>query len=269
MNDGDYQTQMPLALIYGEPLVEVPSALYIPPEAMRVMSDNFSGPLDLLLYLVRRHRFDILDIPMALLCRQYTQYVEQALEKSHNWETAADYLAMAALLVDIKSKMLLPQPAVMEEEADDPRADLVRRLLEYERIREASIKIDAMPRRGRDFVAPHVGIEIPSAQKAKPVLHPAQLSAAYISVLARVKQLSPYHLAIKHVNLRGMMSGILRTLGLVRRALFSRLVEQQLPGASFLAVLQLAAENSVSLHQPSPAEELVVELRGEHERAAD
>ena len=256
-------TQMPLALVYGEPVLEAPRALYIPPEAMRVMLDNFSGPLDLLLYLVRKHRFDILDIPMTALCRQYSQYVEIALESEHNLETAADYLAMAALLVDIKSKMMLPKP-VLEEAEDDPRADLVRRLLEYERLRDASQKIAAMPRRGRDFVSPDLGVEMPAAEKLKPALHPAQLAAAFAAAIARARQISPYKVWTRNVNLREMMSGFMRILSGARRMPFFKLASPEFIGASFLAVLQLAAESMVRLRQPDPREdELLVELRGE------
>ena len=252
----------PLALVYGEPLLEAPRALYIPPEAMRVMLDNFSGPLDLLLYLVRRHRFDILDIPMTALCRQYAEYVEEALQRENNLEVAADYLAMAALLVDIKSKMMLPSPEAEADEEDDPRADLVRRLLEYERLRDAAQKIAAMPRRGRDFISPDIGAEIPEAEKTKPSLHPARLAAALAAALARARRAAPLRVWTRNVSLRGIMSGVLRALSSARRLAFHRLAAPGLPGASFLAVLQLAAENTVTLHQESPDGDLFVELRG-------
>ncbi|MGI9297904.1 MAG: segregation and condensation protein A [Gammaproteobacteria bacterium] len=260
--------QIPLALVYGEPVHEAPRALYIPPEAMRVMLDNFSGPLDLLLYLVRRHRFDILDIPAAALCRQYAEYVEEALRRENNLEIAADYLAMAALLVDIKSKMMLPKPQTEAAEEDDPRADLVRRLLEYERLRDAAQKIAAMPRRGRDFISPELGVEIPAAEKTKPVLHPAQLAAAFAAALSRARRIAPLRVWTRNVSLREIMSGVLRALSRARRLAFHRLVSRGLPGASFLAVLQLAAESTVSLHQDSPEDELFVELRGAKNESA-
>ena len=253
-------TQMPLATVYGEPMLEAPAALYIPPAVLTVMSDNFSGPMDLLLYLVRRHRFDILDIPMAELCKQYAVYVEEALKSEDNWETAADYLAMAALLADIKSKMMLPAPPAQEEDENDPRADLVRRLLEYERIRDAAQKISALPRRERDFVIANPGVEIPAPEKTKPVLHPAQLSAAFSAVLARMKRLTPYQMTVRNINLRGMMSGMLRILAQAKRLTFARLVMERMPGASFLAVLMLAAEQTVHLRQASPEDELHVEI---------
>lgn len=253
--------QPPLALVYGEPLHEAPRALYIPPEAMRVMLDNFAGPMDLLLYLVRKHRFDILDVPMAALCRQYRAYVDEALRQNHMLETAADYLAMAALLVDIKSKMMLPRPPEAETEEEDPRADLVRRLLEYERLRDAARQIADMPRRGRDFTASNPGIPIPEAEKTKPVLHPAQLAAAFAAALARARQLAPYRVWERNINMREIMSGMLRALSAARRLPFWRLAARQTPGASFSAALQLAAESAVRLRQETPEEELFVELR--------
>ena len=253
--------QPPLALVYGEPLHEAPQALYIPPEAMRVMLDNFAGPMDLLLYLVRKHRFDILDVPMSALCRQYGEYVEEALRQNNNLETAADYLAMAALLVDIKSKMMLPRPPETETEEEDPRADLVRRLLEYERLRDAAQKIAALPRRGRDFTPPAAGIRIPDAEKTKPVLHPAQLAAAFAAALARVRQLAPYRVWERNINMREIMSGMMRALSSARRMAFWKIATPEFPGASFSAALQLAAESAVRLRQKSPEEELFVELR--------
>lgn len=259
--------QMPLALVYGEP-VETPQALYIPPQAMRVMLDNFSGPLDLLLYLVRRHRFDILDIPVTPLCRQYAEYVEESLQRDDNLEVAADYLAMAALLVDIKSQMMLPKAATELDEENDPRADLVRRLLEYERLRDASLKIAAMPRRGRDFISPNLGIEIPAAEKIKPLPHPAQLAAALEAVLVRARRVAPLQVWTQHISLRGIMSGMLRMLSSARRLVFARLVSPGLFGSSFVAVLQLAAENTVSLHQQDSEDDLFVELRGEKDESA-
>ncbi|MGU9951672.1 MAG: segregation and condensation protein A [Gammaproteobacteria bacterium WSBS_2016_MAG_OTU1] len=260
--------QNPMALVYGEPMREPPPSLYIPPEAMRVMLDNFAGPLDLLLYLVRKHRFDILDIPMVVLCRQYAAYVEELLQNENNLEIAADYLAMATLLLDIKSKMLLPKP-VVEDEDEDPRSDLVQRLLEYERLRDVSQKIGEMPRRDRDFVSPQVAVEQPRKEIKKPVLHPVQLSAAFAAALARVKQLSPYKVWRQNVNLREIMSGVLRALAAAPRLPFRQIVKPGLPGASFVAALQLAEESAVWLRQQSAEDELFVELRGRNNEQSD
>ena len=139
------------ARLYGEPLTEIPKDLYIPPDALEVILETFEGPLDLLLYLIRRQNFNILDIPMAEVTRQYLSYVEQI--RSRNLELAADYLLMAAMLIEIKSRMLLPvRPKEGEEEVGDPRAELVRRLLEYEQMKIAAQQIDKIPQLGRDVL---------------------------------------------------------------------------------------------------------------------
>ena len=146
------QTELfePVARIYGQPMEQLPLDLYIPPDALAVMLDAFEGPLDLLLYMIRRANIDILDIPMAPLTRQYLDYVEAM--RAQNLELAADYLVMAAMLIEIKSRMLLPRPKVAEgEEAEDPRAELVRRLMEYEQMKLAGQKLNEMPQADREF----------------------------------------------------------------------------------------------------------------------
>src|SRR6478736_2487380 len=155
---------LPLAKIRGEPFTEMPADLYIPPEALSVFLDAFEGPLDLLLYLIRKHSLDILDIPMAELTRQYMEYVE--MMRTTQLELAADYLLMAALLIEIKSRMLLPRPPRESEgEAEDPRAELVRRLLEYERMKKAAHSLGEMPVAGRDFTVVEVYIEQALAER--------------------------------------------------------------------------------------------------------
>src|SRR5512139_3799462 len=145
------QAELPIARVRGEPLAEMPVDLYIPPDALEVFLETFEGPLDLLLYLIRRHNLDVLDIPMAELTRQYLAYVEAA--RTSRLELAAEYLLMAAMLIEIKSRMLLPRPARAEEggEPEDPRAELVRRLLEYEQMKLAAQRLDKLPQAGRDF----------------------------------------------------------------------------------------------------------------------
>jgi segregation and condensation protein A len=152
----------PLALVRGEPVLELPGDLYIPPDALRVFLDTFEGPLDLLLYLIRRHNLDVLDIPMANLTRQYMEYVEAM--RAHQLELAAEYLLMAALLIEIKSRMLLPRPAKLEEGEEDPRAELVRRLLEYEQIKLAGQRLNELPQAGRDFELVHMSRILRSLQ---------------------------------------------------------------------------------------------------------
>jgi segregation and condensation protein A len=147
------------ARLYGEPLLKMPNDLYIPPDALEIFLDAFEGPLDLLLYLIRRQNFNILDIPMAQVTRQYLHYIEQV--RLHNLELAAEYLLMAAMLIEIKSRMLLPVRRADDDEAGDPRAELVRRLLEYEQMKLAARQIDALPQLGRDTLAAQIHIERP------------------------------------------------------------------------------------------------------------
>jgi segregation and condensation protein A len=147
----------PIARLYGEPLIEIPRDLYIPPDALEVILEAFEGPLDLLLYLIRKENLDILDIPMAPLTRQYLEYVEAM--RATNLEFAAEYLVMAATLMEIKSRLLLPRPAAAEPLEDDPRAELVRRLLEYERMKKAAQALDELPQIGRDVLAVSVWVE--------------------------------------------------------------------------------------------------------------
>ena len=152
-----------MAKLYGEPVIELPSDLYIPPDALEVMLEAFEGPLDLLLYLIRKENLDILDIPMAPLTRQYLEYVE--IMRTKNLELAAEYLVMAAMLMEIKSRLLLPRPPSVEPAEEDPRAELVRRLLEYERIKKAAEALDELPQVGRDVVAISVWIEKAVAER--------------------------------------------------------------------------------------------------------
>src|SRR5512135_2885629 len=150
MNDTQVQP-VAYARIHGEPLLELPQDLYIPPDALELVLENFQGPLDLLLYLIRRHNLDVLDIPMAALTKQYMVYIE--VMQRHRLELAAEYLLMAAVLIEIKSRMLLPRPPKVNEEdsGEDPRAELMRRLLEYEQMKQAAQKLNELPQAGRDF----------------------------------------------------------------------------------------------------------------------
>src|SRR5438445_6687396 len=177
-------TQPPIAKVNGALLTELPQDLYIPPEALSVFLDTFEGPLDLLLYLIRKHSLDILDIPMAELTRQYMSYVE--MMRATQLELAAEYLLMAALLIEIKSRMLLPRPPREDPlEPEDPRAELVRRLLEYERMKKAAYAISELPVAGRDFSLVEVYIE--QVAERLPDVHVADLSEAWRSILARAR----------------------------------------------------------------------------------
>ena len=256
--------QIPLAFVRGEPYSDPPPSLYIPRSALRVRLDDFEGPLDLLLFLVRKNRFDILDIPMGELCRQYAEYAEDFARR--DMELASDYLTMSALLVEIKSRMLLPAPPTAEDEESDPRADLVRRLLEYEKIRRAAEALSALPLRDRDFVSPSVEIEIPAARPQKPSLNPLTLGVAYAALAESARARAPYAVALESVSMREVMSDILRRLkglgGQIRRVGFFRLLAgPRRVGVTLSAVLQLAMDSVVRLRQDNPDSELLVEKR--------
>src|SRR3989338_191653 len=175
----------PVARIHGEPLLELPQDLYIPPDALELVLENFQGPLDLLLYLIRKHNIDVLDIPMAELTRQYMTYIE--MMKQHRLELAAQYLLMAAVLIEIKSRMLLPRPPkVSEEDGEDPRAELMRRLLEYEQMKQAAQQLTGPPQAGRDFEIVRVLIKNPVGDR-RPEVGGEALRQAGLALLARAK----------------------------------------------------------------------------------
>jgi len=256
---------LPVARIRGEPLTELPADLYIPPEALSVFLETFEGPLDLLLYLIRRHSLDILDIPMAELTRQYMEYVE--MMRTHQLELAAEYLLMAALLIEIKSRMLLPRPPREDvAEPDDPRAELVRRLLEYERMKSAAMALGEVPVAGRDFSVVEVYIEQALVERL-PNVHVADLSEAWRSILARAKMTRHHKITREQLSVRAHMSRILKSLAGGQFVEFSSLFE---PGngvpvlvVSFLAVLELARESLIELTQQSAFDPIYVKLKSE------
>jgi segregation and condensation protein A len=239
----------PLARLYGEPLTEIPSDLYIPPDALEILLEAFQGPLDLLLYLIRRQNLDILDIPMAPLTRQYLEYVE--MMRSKNLELAADYLVMAAMLIEIKSRMLLPRPAAVSEE-EDPRAELVRRLLEYEQMKKAAQQLDALPQLGRDALAVSVLVERTAAERL-PDVHPRDLADAWRTLLARARMAQHHRVSREELSVREHMSQILRRLKESRVLEFTELFDPALGVAvlvvTFLALLELARETLVDVTQ--------------------
>jgi segregation and condensation protein A len=239
----------PLARIYGEPMIELPKDLYIPPDALEIMLDAFQGPLDVLLYLIRKQNLDILDIPMAPLTRQYLEYVEAM--RSKNLELAAEYLVMAAILMEIKSRMLLPRPPQVNVE-EDPRAELVRRLLEYEQIKKAAQTLDALPQVGRDVYAISVHIER-AVVEFLPDVHPRDLAEAWRTLLHRARLTKHHRVTREELSVREHMSQILRRLKEARVLEFTELFDPS-KGASvlvvtFLALLELARETLVDLTQ--------------------
>lgn len=246
-----------LARLYGEPLFKLPQDLYIPPDALEVFLETFQGPLDLLLYLIRKQNFNVLDIPMAQVTAQYLTYVEQI--RATNLELAAEYLLMAAMLIEIKSRMLLPvKKADSGEEAEDPRAELVRRLIEYERIKLAAAELDAMPRAGRDFVHAAVPIEVVFEQRF-PDVNVIDLRSAWADVLKRAKLHTHHHIAREELSVREHMSVVLRKLQGRQFVEFGDLFDNQLlaRGAPivvvhFLALLELARESLIEITQAAP-----------------
>jgi segregation and condensation protein A len=239
----------PLARIYGEPLVEIPADLYIPPDALEILLDAFQGPLDLLLYLIRRQNLDILDIPMAPLTRQYLEYVE--LMRTKNLELAAEYLVMAAMLIEIKSRMLLPRPAAVAEE-EDPRAELVRRLLEYEQMKKAAQQLEALPQMGRDVLAVSVLVERTAVERL-PDVHPRDLAEVWRTLLVRARMTRHHRVTREELSVREHMSQILRMLKESRVMEFTELFDPtrgvSVLVVTFLALLELARESLVDVTQ--------------------
>jgi len=254
-----------LARLYGEPLFQLPQDLYIPPDALEVFLEAFEGPLDLLLYLIRRQNFNVLDIPMAPLTLQYLNYIDQI--RTHNLELAAEYLLMAALLIEIKSRMLLPvRKSESGEEAEDPRAELVRRLVEYERIKLAAAQLDDMPRVGRDFVRALVTIE-QAMVKNLPQVVPVDLRQAWADVFRRAKLHAHHHIAREELSVREHMSLILRRLKGTTYIEFADLFDAEIVRRGppvvivhFLALLELARENLVEITQAAPFAPIYVRL---------
>ncbi|HVF62973.1 MAG TPA: ScpA family protein [Casimicrobiaceae bacterium] len=255
----------PIARVYGEPLTELPQDLYIPPEALEVFLETFEGPLDLLLYLIRRDNINVLDIPMAELTRQYLGYVE--MMRRTQLELAAEYLLMAAVLIEIKSRLLLPRPQLPRgEDVDDPRAELVRRLLEYERIKEAAREIDALPMIDRDFASVRVFLDRVAPMRL-PQVRPDDLRAAWAGLVQRAR-IHRHHLVTREqLSVRAEMSRILRIVGRERLSEFTSLFAAHADVAhlvvTFLAILELAREQLIDVTQSQPYAPIYVRSRGD------
>ena len=254
--------QVALARLYGEPLFKMPHDLYIPPDALQVFLEAFEGPLDLLLYLIRKQNFNILDIPMAGLTRQYLSYVDEI--RLHNLELAAEYLLMAAMLIEIKSRMLLPPKKVAEgEEAEDPRAELVRRLLEYEQIKLASVHLNEVPQYGRDFLRAQVYIE-QALQPRFPQVDSLELQAAWSDILKRAKLIQHHKISLEELSVREHMSMVLRKLQGQRFIEFENLFDPDygvpVLVVTFIALLELAKETLVEITQAEAFAPIYVRL---------
>jgi len=253
-----------VAKIHGEPLLEMPHDLYIPPEALEVFLEAFEGPLDLLLYLIRRQNINVLEIPMAELTRQYLGYVE--MMRRTQLELAAEYLLMAAVLIEIKSRLLLPKPpAPPGAEPEDPRAELVRRLLEYERMKEAAREIDALPLADRDFATVRVWFDRVAGERL-PDVSPEDLRTAWAGLVARAR-INRHHLVSREqLSVRAEMSRLLKALEPSRFAEFTALFATHADVAhlvvTFLALLELAREQVIGIAQAEPYAPIYAQLTG-------
>ncbi|MDN3919839.1 segregation and condensation protein A [Roseateles violae] len=251
-----------VARLYGEPLFQLPLDLYIPPDALEVFLEAFQGPLDLLLYLIRRQNFNILDIPLADVTRQYLSYVEQI--RKQNLELASEYLLMAAMLIEIKSRMLLP-PKKTEDgsEPEDPRAELVRRLLEYEQIKLAAARLDQLPVLGRDFLRAQIHIE-QSLQPRFPDVDANDLREAWLEILRRAKLNQHHKISREQLSVREHMSIVLRRLQGERFVVFEQLFDvtrgQQVIVVTFIAMLELARERLLEITQAEAFAPIYVRL---------
>ena len=249
-------------MLYGQPIVDMPQDLYIPPDALSVMLDAFEGPLDLLLYLIRKANVDILDIPMASLTVQYLDYVEAM--RSENLELAAEYLVMAAMLIEIKSRMLLPPKKVAEgQEPEDPRAELVRRLLEYEQMKLAAATLNEVPQFGRDFMRAQVFSE-QSLQPRFPDVHVVELQQAWADILKRAKLVQHHKISREELSVREHMSIVLKKLQGQRFVEFENLFDpaQGVPVlvVTFIALLELGKETLIEITQAEAFAPIYVRL---------
>lgn len=257
--------QLRLALVYGEAFNNLPQDLYIPPDALEVFLEAFEGPLDLLLYLIRKQNIDILDIPVAEITRQYMGYVE--LMKAVRLELAAEYLVMAAMLAEIKSRMLLPRSAEVEEDELDPRAELIRRLQEYERFKAASEDLDQLPRVGRELHVPRLDAPDARARKLLPEVSLEELLISMAEVLRRADMFESHQVTRETLSTRERMSDVLERLKGGAFVPFASLftIEEGRLGVvvTFMAVLELIKESLVELVQNEPFAPIHVRARVE------
>ena len=249
------QVEMPFAVVNGEPITELPRDLYIPPQALEVFLEAFEGPLDLLLYLIRRQNLDILDIPLAEITRQYMRYIE--LMQDLQLELAGEYLVMAATLAEIKSRMLLPRPKINADGLEeDPRAELVRRLQEYERFKRAAEGIDALPRLERDVWATSAELKDRQVTRTLPQITLQEMLVAFQEVVVRAEMFAHHHIQRERLSVRERMGDILSALESASFVEFVRLFrpEEGRMGVTvtFLAILELVREGLIDIVQAEP-----------------
>ncbi|UCE90717.1 MAG: segregation/condensation protein A [Pseudomonadota bacterium] len=254
------QQEMPFAVVRGEPVTALPRDLYIPPEALEVFLEAFEGPLDLLLYLIKRQNLEILDIPIAEVTRQYVQYVE--LMKDMQLELAGEYLVMAAMLAEIKSRMLLPRPASEDEDERDPRAELVRRLQEYERFKQAAEDIESLPRIGRDTFAVSAEVVDKKVVRLPPRVEMRDVLAAFKDVMHRVEMFAHHHVKLEPLSVRERMADVLQSVKAENFSEFQSLfdVKEGRSGVvvTLLALLELLKQALVELVQNEPYGQIYV-----------
>lgn len=257
------QGELPFAIVQGAPMLTFPRDLYIPPDALEIILDAFEGPMDLLLYLIRRQNLDILNIPIAEITDQYMEYVE--LMKGLRLELASEYLVMAAILAEIKSRMLLPRPAPQEDEAD-PRAELVRRLQEYERFKQAALDLDALPRLGRDAFVTRARIPPGQIRRLPPTVDLNELLLALHEVLARADLYLSHRVEREFLSLRERMAKVLERMQGAGFVPFVQLFDLGEGRAgvvvTFLALLELIKDASIELIQPEPFAPIHARLHG-------
>ena len=246
-----------VAWLFGHPVTDLPPDLFIPPDALEIILSGFQGPLDLLLYLIRKQNIDVLDIPMAKITEQYLHYIAQI--EAGQFDLAAEYLLMAAVLIEIKSRLLLPRAAPQnEEETADPRAELVHRLLAYEQMKQAAGRLDGLPRAGRDFAWAALPLEI-AAQAKLPEIRIADLTRAWLSILSRTKHNKSHAVIRETLSIRAQMSAILRRLNTAPcrfTDLFSAGQGTAYLVANFIALLELAKEGLIRIVQNESCAEI-------------
>ncbi len=267
------QEELPLAIVKGKALESLPQDLYIPPDALEVFLEAFEGPLDLLLYLIRKENIDIVDIPVADITRQYVEYIE--LMQEMQLELAGEYLVMSAVLAEIKSRMLLPRPAGIEEDEEDPRAELIRRLQEYERYKQAAEDLDELPRLGRDVFQAEAEPPEQKVVRLPPEVELKDLIAAFQEVMQRASMYAHHHVQMEALSVRERMSSVLSKVTTTRFTSFSELFtpEEGRMGVvvTFLAILELVKESLLELTQSEAFAPIHVKAasRAEQPGAAD
>ncbi len=256
------QSEMPFALVQGEPLTVIPQDLYIPPDALLVFLEAFEGPLDLLLYLIKRQNIDILNIPIAAITKQYMEYI--ALMETLELELAAEYLVMASMLAEIKSRMLLPRPAASEDE-DDPRAELVRRLQEYEQFKQAAEDLDALDRLERDIHLTSIDIPKFDVDIPLPEVSLADLMSAFRDVVNRAEQFASHHVEREPLSVRERMVIVLERINAEKFTSFTDFFDpaegRMGVVVSFIAILELLRESLIELIQSEPFAPIYVKAR--------